>query len=153
MKVTPKSTVTQKVQGKCVSHTQTDISVRDLGTIIDEPPERGGTNLGPTPTETLLAALIACTNVISNKCAKNLGIEYETVSIDAEATFDNRGTRLLEEVDVPYPKIKLSISVKTPASDEEMVLLKSDLQKFCPLAKIIRGSGTDIEEIWHVERP
>ncbi len=109
--------------------------------------------MGPTPTETLLSALIACTNVISNKCAKNLKIEYETVSINAEAIFDRRGTQLMEEVEVPYPKIQLSISVRTPASDEQMEQLKSDLQRFCPLAKIIRNAGTEIEELWNVEKP
>ncbi len=152
MKGKPKSTVIQRVHGKCATHTRTEISVRDVGSVIDEPPERGGGNTGPTPTETLLSALIACTNVISNKCAKNLGIQYETVSIDAEATFDRRGTQLLEEIEVPYPKIQLTINVKTPASDEEMEQLKSDLQRFCPIAKIIRNAGTEIEEIWNVEK-
>ena len=153
MKIKPKNTVTQRLQGKCATHTRTEVSVRDVGLVIDEPPERGGGNMGPTPTETMLSALIACTNVISNKCAKSLGIEYETVSINAEASFDNRGTRLLEEIKVPYPKIQLTINVKTPASDEEMERLKSDLQRFCPLAKIIRNAGTEIEEIWNVQRP
>ena len=152
MKVKPKSTVIQRVHGKCATHTRTEISVRDVGSVIDEPPERGGGNTGPTPTETMLSALIACTNVISSKCAKNLGIQYETVSIDAEATFDRRGTQLLEEIDVPYPKIQLTINVKTPASDEEMEQLKSDLQRFCPIAKIIRNAGTEIKEIWNVEK-
>jgi putative redox protein len=153
MKVKLKNAVTQRLQGKCATHTRTEVSARDVGLVIDEPPERGGGNMGPTPTETMLSALIACTNVISNKCAKNLGIEYETVSINAEASFDNRGTRLLEEIEVPYPKIQLTINVKTPASDEEMERLKSDLQRFCPLAKIIRNAGTEIEEIWNVQRP
>ncbi len=152
MKVTPKTTVIQRVQGKCATHTRTEISVRDVGTVIDEPAECGGGNKGPSPTETLLSALIACTNVISNKCAKNLGIEYETVTINAEATFDRRGTQLLEEIDVPYPKIRLSINVRTPASYEQMAQLKADLRRFCPLAKTIRNAGTEIEEIWTVEQ-
>ncbi len=150
MKVKEKSTIVQRVHGKCATHTRTEISVRDVGSLIDEPRERGGDNLGLAPTETLLAALVACTNVISNKCAKNLGIEYETLSIDAEATFDRRGVQLIEEIGVPYPKIRLVINAKTPASDEEMEQLKSDLQRFCPLAKIIRNAGTEIEEIWNV---
>jgi uncharacterized OsmC-like protein len=35
------------------------------------PKEREGMNMGPTPTETMVAALIACTNVISQECAKS----------------------------------------------------------------------------------
>ena len=153
MKVREKTTVVQRVHGKCPTHTRTEIAVRDVGSVIDEPKERGGDNLGLAPTETLLAALVACTNVISNKCARKLGIEYETVSIDAEATFDRRGVGLLEEIEVPYPKIRLVIRVKTRASGEEMERIQSDLQRFCPIAKIIRNAGTEIEEIWNVERP
>ena len=37
----------------------------DVYSIVDEPIERGGTNLGLTPTETLMSGLIACTNVIT----------------------------------------------------------------------------------------
>ena len=67
--VREKTTVTQRIHGKCPTHSRTDISVRDVKTVIDEPKEREGTNMGPTPTETMVAALIACTNVISHKCA------------------------------------------------------------------------------------
>ena len=153
MNVREKTTIVQRVHGECPTHTRTEIAVRDVGTVIDEPKERGGDNLGLAPTETMLAALVACTNVISNKCARKLGIEYETVSIDAKATFDRRGVGLLEEIEVPYPKIQLVIRIKTGASGEEMERIKSDLQKFCPIAKILRNAGTEIEEIWEVERP
>ncbi|MGB2325174.1 MAG: LysR family transcriptional regulator, partial [Pseudomonadales bacterium] len=44
----------------------------DVDFAIDEPIERGGTNLGPTPTDAALAALIGCTNVIGHKCANRL---------------------------------------------------------------------------------
>src|SRR5262252_2221376 len=66
--VKEKTTVTQRIRGDCPTHSRTEISVRDVRTVIDEPKEREGTNMGPTPTETMVAALIACTNVISHKC-------------------------------------------------------------------------------------
>ena len=61
-----KTTVKQRLTASCPSHSRSDISVRDVSLTIDEPKERDGTNLGPTPTETALAALAACTNVIGN---------------------------------------------------------------------------------------
>jgi len=99
--VREKTTVTQRIQGHCPTHSRTEISVRDVRTIIDEPKEREGTNMGPTPTETMVAALIACTNVISHKCAKQHGVEFKAMTIDAESTLDRRGTQLLEEIEVP----------------------------------------------------
>jgi len=101
--VREKTTVTQRIHGNCPTHSRTEIAVRDVRTVIDEPKEREGTNMGPTPTETMVAALIARTNVISHKCAKKHGVEPKAMTIDAESTLDRRGTQLLEEIEVPFP--------------------------------------------------
>jgi uncharacterized OsmC-like protein len=138
--------------GYCPTHSRTEISVRDVRTVIDEPKEREGTNMGLTPTETMVAALIACTNVISHKCAKKHGVELKAMTIDAESTLDRRGTQLLEEIEVPFPKIRLVIDVTTDASEAEMEKVKADLRRFCPISKVIRNSGTELEEVWNVAR-
>jgi uncharacterized OsmC-like protein len=151
--VKEKAVVTQRIHGACPTHSRTEISTRDVRTIVDEPKERGGTNMGPSPTETLVAALIACTNVISHKCANKHGIEFRAMSIDAEAMLDRRGTQLLEEIEVPFPKIRLVINVTTDASEGDMEKVKTDLHRFCPVSKVVRNSGTEIEEVWNVTRP
>jgi len=75
------------------------------------------------------------------------------MSIDAESALDRRGTQLIEEIEVPFPKIRLVINVTTDASEGEMDEVKADLHRFCPIAKVVRNSGTEIEEIWKVTRP
>src|SRR5437870_9030096 len=102
--VKEKTTVTQRIRGNCPTHSRTEISVRDVKTVVDEPKEREGTNMGPTPTEMMVAALIACTNVITHKYAKKHGVELKAMTVDAESTFDRRGAQLLEEIEVPFPK-------------------------------------------------
>jgi len=67
--VKEKTTIKMRMQGIAASHSRTDFSIRGLTKIIDEPVERGGTNLGMSPTETFAAALIGCTNVMSQKIA------------------------------------------------------------------------------------
>src|SRR5262249_49830883 len=151
--VKEKTTVTQRIHGDCPTHSRTEIAVRDVRTIIDEPKERDGTNKGPTPTETMVAALIACTNVISHKCASKHGVEFKAMAIDAESTFDRRGTQLAEEIEVPFPKIRLVINVTTNASAADLEKVKADLHRFCPVSKVIRNSGTELEEVWNVARP
>jgi putative redox protein len=148
-----KTTVTQRVHGNCATHSRTEITVRDVKTVIDEPKERDGTNMGPTPTETLIAALIACTNVISHKCAHKHGVEFKAMSIDAESSFDRRGTQLSEEIEVPFTKIRLVVNVTTEASNDSMEKVKADLHRYRPVSKVIRNAGTQIEEIWDVTRP
>lgn len=145
--------VTNRLDAACPSHSRTDVSVRDTGTVIDEPQERGGTNMGPSPTETLMAALAACTNVIGHKCAKKHGVTFQAMSIAAEWQHDRRGTQLVEEVEVPFPSVRLTVDVTTDASDADLEKVKTDLNRFCPLAKVVRNAGTTIEEVWTVRRP
>ena len=72
--------------------------------------------------------------------------------MDAEATLDRRGTTLQEEVSVPFPTIKLVIAFSTNADDARVTNLKADLGRFCPVSKILRQSGTKIEEDCKVTR-
>ena len=151
--VKPKMVNTFTITGDCVSHARTDVEVRDVDVTIDEPAQRGGTNMGLTPVETLMAALLGCTNVIGHKCADKHGVEFEGMSVSADVSFDRSGTQLQEEIAVPFPKIVLKIDVTTGADEAAIENVKSDLGKFCPLAKVLREAGTEIEEVWTVTRP
>lgn len=150
MSIRPKTVVTMKLEGHAISHARTDISVRDLKTVIDEPEARGGTNLGPSPTETLMAALIGCTNVITHKIAHQHGVHIKSMDVRVEAQFDRRGVTLEEEIAVPFPEVKLIVDLTTDASPETVEMLKTELAKFCPVSKVLRQSGTVITEEWNV---
>ena len=148
MAIRQKSTISGTMKGDCPSHSLANCSIRDLSLPIDEPLERGGSNLGPSPTETAIAALIGCTNVISNKCTDKLGIDIGHLNIEAKYDFDRRGVMLSEEVDVPFPKIVLKILADGPATEAELKRLGDEVAKFCPISKVFRQAGTVIEEHW-----
>jgi putative redox protein len=59
---------------------------------------------------------------------------------------------LLEEIEVPFPKIRLVVDITTDASEAELEKVKADLHRFCPIAKVVRNSGTQLEEVWNVTR-
>lgn len=149
--VKPKPLVTMRLNGRCLSHSRTEVSVRDVRATIDEPAERGGTNLGPTPTETLMASLIGCTNVIGHKVAEKNGVRIASLDIRLEAQFDRRGVTLEEEVQVPFPSVTLIIDLVTDAGPEAVEKVKADLRRFCPLSKVMRACGTELKEIWNVK--
>ncbi len=151
--VKPKTIVKVKIEGTCPTHSRTDIVVRDTETTIDEPIERDGTNLGPSPTETALAALVGCTNVIAQKIARKHGIDVQAMAVDLEATFDRRGVILEEEVEVPFPDIKLLINMTTDADDSQIETIKTELAMYCPVAKLFRNAGTKLTEEWTITRP
>ena len=143
---------TFELTGTGVSSARTDVTFRGLSITIDEPPERGGANMGPTPPEAVLAALAGCTNRITHKIAQANGIEIANLTIGLEAAFNRKGVNLREEIEIPFPSIKLSIEVTTNADDAAVEKLKADLRKFCPVSKILRRSGTEITEVWTVRR-
>ena len=148
--MTPKTEVTMSMSATGETHARTKINIRDVSSIIDEPEARGGTNQGLTPTETLMASLIGCTNVISKRIAHKMGIELGEMDIQLSAKFDRRGTMLEEEIDIPFSSVTMDIEIDTDATEEQMTALKTDLAKFCPIAKVLRGSGVKIIENWIV---
>ena len=143
-----KSEVIMSMSATGETHARTKINIRDVSSVIDEPEARGGTNQGLTPTETLMASLIGCTNVISKRIAHKIGIELGEMDIQLSAKFDRRGTMLEEEIDVPFSEVIMDIEVDTNATEEQINMLKIDLAKFCPIAKVLRGSGVNIIENW-----
>ena len=151
--VTPKTVITLRLNGTCVSHSRTDVSVRDVRSTIDEPGERGGTNQGLTPTETLMAALIGCTNVITHKVAQKNGVDIKSMNVRLEAQFDRRGVMLQEELDVPFPSATLTIDLETDADTAAVERVKRELAMFCPVSKVFRAAGIDLREVWNVSRP
>jgi len=151
--VKPKTRIVMTMEGIGTSHSRTDLDVRGIPMIIDEPEERGGTNKGQSPTETMVAALIGCTNVITHKVAHMHDIEISDLHVTVEATFDRRGVILQKEVDVPFPAMNIIIDLTTAASEEDFAKVQDDLPKFCPVSKVIEQSGTEITTVWNVSRP
>ena len=148
MAIRQKTTIMMKVNSESPSHSLTNIKVRDVGFAIDEPVERGGTNLGPTPTETIVSALIGCTNVIGHKCAQSLDIDIGHLNIDVACEFDRRGVTLVEEIDVPFKKITMDVTYDGSATAADIDRLVAEVAKFCPLSKVFKQAGTVIEETW-----
>ena len=143
-----KTTVTLRADAKCPNHSLSEIGIRDLVLSIDEPTERGGTNRGPTPTDTALAELAGCTNVIGHKCAKQLGIDIGNLEIAVSCEFDRRGVTLQEEIDVPFRSVALTVKSNGKASQSELERVADEVSKYCPLSKLFEAAGTRLTANW-----
>lgn len=148
MAIKMKTVVTYRATAACPTHARTEIPVRDLNVVIDEPTERGGTNLGPSPTEAAMTALIGCTNVIGHKNAHRLGIDLGEVTIDANCQFDRRGVLMQEEIDVPFPEVTLTVNCSCPANQEDLNLVGQETAKYCAIAKLFEAAGTKLTVNW-----
>ena len=148
MAIRMKSSVKLRAKAKCPSHSRADVGIRDLTFAIDEPTERGGTNAGPTPTDTALAALIGCTNVIGHKCAEAQGIDIGHLQIDATCDFDRRGVTLEQEIAIPFTSVRLNVVADGPASQAALDRVAQETEKYCPLSKLFKAAGTQVEVHW-----
>ena len=141
--------VHMKLEGSSKSHSRADIIARDVESVIDEPVARGGTNLGLSPTETLMSSLIGCTNVITHRIMEKMGFKINSLDIKSKTLFNKDGVSLIQEVEVPFPEITLDIAISTNASESDLIEVQKQLAMYCPIAKVIRNSGTVINENWN----
>ncbi|WP_422377268.1 OsmC family protein [Roseibium sp.] len=143
-----KTVVKLRARGTGLSHSRTDVGIRDLTFSIDEPAARGGTNLGPAPTEAAVAALAGCTNVIGHKCAARLGVDIGHMEIEITCEFDRRGVTLEEEIDVPFVALRQVVTCDGSLSEDDLQKVAGDVAKYCPLSKLFEQSGTALETVW-----
>ncbi|WP_235913063.1 OsmC family protein [Oceanomicrobium pacificus] len=143
-----KTDVTLMAHAECPTHSRADVAIRNLDFTIDEPEARGGTNLGPAPTDAALAALIGCINVIGHKCAAELGADIGHLTIDARCAFDRRGVTLQEEIDTPFKAVSVDVMADGRADQAALDRVAEETEKYCPLSKLFRAAGTKVEIRW-----
>ena len=73
---------------------------------------------------------------------------FGEMTIGFSAQFDRRGTLLEHEVEHPFSDIVMDIEVKTDATPAQLETIRVELEKYCPIAKVMRGSGITITENW-----
>ncbi|PUB14341.1 OsmC family protein [Yoonia sediminilitoris] len=146
--VRQKTIVKLRKKAVCTSHSRSDGGMRGPVSTIDEQVERDGSSHGLTPSETVIAALVGCTNVKAKKCATKVGPDIGQFGIDAGCDFDRWGVTLAEKIEVPFKAIKLSVAASGPAKQVELDLVAVETEEFCPLSKLFMAGGTKLEVIW-----
>jgi len=95
-------------------------------------PATGGNGLSACSGDMLLEALVACAGVTMNAVATALGIELRDATLEAEGDLDFRGTLgVSKEVPVGFQNIRLSVSLDTDASDEQIATLLRLTERYC----------------------
>lgn len=150
MRIREKPIWTFRVSAAQLSNTKSTAQSRDVKMVIDEPIERGGTNEGPMPVEMVMAGLAGCTHVISNKLAKANDVTIDDMDIEIVTTMDSRGTRLIEPIDVPFPKIIINITTTMTGEPDGINAIVTKLCEHCAVSKMLRQSGSDVIENWTI---
>ena len=151
MAIKMKPYVRQIVTGTAGSHSLTLLKTRDLVDVSDEPEERGGTNEGPTPVETVLGGLVGCDAVITRQVAKIMKFEYGAIDYTCDAQIDTRGVSGVKGVRPYFEKVTVTKTIRTNESAERIEKLKKNVEQRCPVSNLIRDAGVDLTIDWIIE--
>jgi len=131
----------------------TRVSVRGHEVLIDEPREKGGTDLAPTPLETLLASLVGCEAVILKIAADAMRFSYSGVDIECEGEADLRGARGVTGVRPYFSRVRMAISISTIEPPERLALLQRTVEQRCPVLNLFRDAGVALSVDWISSQP
>ena len=99
--------------------------------VVDEPPEAGGTDTGPSPVRLLAASLASCTAVTIEMYGERKGWELGTLEVDVDAT--NEG----------HVPTAFDVTVRLPEglSEEQRARLLTVASR-CPVHRALSGETT-----------
>lgn len=118
---------------------RSQIKTRNFDLIADQPENMGGTDLGPRPSELLLAALAACHEVTYRLYADAMDINLQDVAVSVTGVSDARGFfNVDDEVDAGFSEVFGDINIVSNASDEDIERLRQTVNRHCPVLDDLR---------------
>lgn len=95
-------------------------------------PATGGDGESACSADMLLEALVGCAGVTLSAVATALGIPLREANIRAEGDLDFRGTLgVSKDVPVGFKKIRLTVSLDTDATEEQIATLLRLTERYC----------------------
>ncbi len=113
----------------------------------------GGAGDVPCSGDILAAALVICEESTIRSVATNMGVELESVRVEAEIHWDFRGTMGVDRsVPVGATRIELrsQVKVKEGVDEERARRLLQSAERYCATLQTLR-SGVTVETKFHLE--
>jgi len=126
----------------------TAVSIREFSFRSDEPAAVGGSNTAPTPMEIVAGAVNACTTVVIEQVAGELGIELAAIDTETVAHLDVRGVRGTADVPAHFLDYALHIVIATNASEVDQRALQRAVEKRSPAISLIHAARVPLELQW-----
>ncbi|MDR3211432.1 MAG: OsmC family protein [Planctomycetota bacterium] len=114
--------------------TATRIKAGSYEFFMDRPAKMGGSNLGPTPVQYLLACLPGCLASVGRMVAEEMGIALHSLVLTVEGDFDQDGHHGVEGVRNGFSAIRVGVKVAADASQVELERWLSLTHARCPVA-------------------
>lgn len=127
----------------------TVIDCGEVGAIAtDEPEAHGGTGEGPSPLQTVVAALCGCEAVTFNRAAAEHGFTYGGIRFEAEFTIDIRGRMGHPDVRPHFQTVRVQATVATDESEERLAAVVEETERRCPVFNLLRDADVRLDMHW-----
>jgi uncharacterized OsmC-like protein len=80
--------------------------------------------------------------------AEKIRLDYDDLETVAEGTLDTRGRKGLADVPVHYKAVRLTIRIKTQATDKKLDRLADLVSRYCPVDSLIKAAVPDYQVVW-----
>ncbi len=128
---------------------RTVIDTGDSGTVVtDEPIPHGGSGTGPSPLQTVVAALCGCEGVTFNRTAAELGFSYEGIEFEGSFSVDIRGRMGVRGVRAHFQTVRLQARVFTSESEDRLREVVEETEARCPVFNLISDADVRVETLW-----
>ena len=135
----------REVRAVNLAEARTVSRVRNFEVVTDE---KTGTNIGPSPLETVLCALVGCEGVIINRCAKAMNFRYSGVEFECDGWVDARGSRGVAGVRPHFQRVALTIVLSTNEPAERVAKLRKNVEMRCPVMNLLKDADVTLEVAW-----
>ena len=114
--------------------------VRHHEIVIDEPLSLGGTDAGPNPVETVLAALGTCQAITYRVWAAMLGIRLDEVRFETEGDLDLSAFLGIDDSVRPgLGEVRHRVILIGPETEERYRELTAAVDRHCPVLDIVEN--------------
>ena len=115
------------------------VKTREFNLVLDQPENMGSTDLGPRPSEMLLAALAACHEVTYRLYADAMDIDLQDIAVSVTGVSDARGFfDVDDDVDSGFSEVFGEIDIDSDASDADIERLRQMVNRHCPVLDDLR---------------
>ncbi len=124
---------------KVVQDYLNEARVRDHVFLSDEPPARGGSDKGPSPLEYFVAGFSLCQQVLLVEYAARMGIELDSVEIDADGLVPSKGQYGVKDSKPGIVEIKYKLKLQSKESKERIMKLIETVENYCPAVNTLKN--------------
>ena len=132
----------QTITAECSASDLTGVRrmrIREFQIVSDSGPAFGGSSLGPSSPELLLAVLASCLTHTYLIGAAMRGVSLDGVHVRFEAENNDAAFLGLDTADPSYPfNIRAVVRIESRASAEEIAALHAYASRACPLTTLVR---------------